>query len=222
MEFKMYEKLQQLPLFQGLSINELSYILGRIKLDFNRHDYSSILAVQGDSIKKLSYVLEGMVVVRNKSKNGHFLIEEFINEIHLIEPYNLFGMWQRYDFSYSLESGGYTLDIDKRFFCDIMMEMNVVRMNMLNMMSHRLQNNSISLRQHEPCNVTEKFTRFIRNNCLKLSGKKILYAKMDDIANILSESRLNLSRALNSLADMDIVELRRMEVVIPDITKLIK
>lgn len=220
MEFKMFEKLQQLPLLQGLSINELSYLLERIKLDFNRHDYGSLLAVQGDSIKKLTYVLEGQTVVRNKDKDERFMLEEYVNGIHIIEPYNLFGMWQRYDFSYSLEPGGSTLDIDKRIFCDIMMELNVVRMNLLNMMSHKLQNNSIYLRQNEPTDITGKFVRFVKNNCLKSTGKKILYSKMDDISVILSESRLNLSKALNNLADNGMVELRRKEIVIPDIAKL--
>ncbi|KAA6307871.1 hypothetical protein EZS27_040455, partial [termite gut metagenome] len=45
--------------------------------------------------------------------------------------------------------------------------------------------------------------------------KKLLRMKMNDLAEHLNETRLNISKALNHFEEKGWVELRRKEIVIP-------
>jgi predicted transcriptional regulator len=44
---------------------------------------------------------------------------------------------------------------------------------------------------------------------------------MEELAMVLEESRLNVSKALNNLQDRGLVELKRKEIVIPALERLI-
>ena len=44
---------------------------------------------------------------------------------------------------------------------------------------------------------------------------------MDDLARNLNDTRLNVSKALNSLNEKNVIELKRKEIIIHDVSKLI-
>jgi predicted transcriptional regulator len=69
--------------------------------------------------------------------------------------------------------------------------------------------------------VEEKIIRLIRKTACKPSGEKVLRTKMEELAMVLEESRLNVSKALNNLQDRGLVELKRKEIVIPALERLI-
>ncbi len=221
MEFTMFEKLQQLPLFQGLSINELSYLLERVKLNFNQHAANTIIASQSDSCDKLIYILSGKICVEHHNTDAKFIITEYLDAPHVIEPYNMFGMSQRHSHTYRFVTEGSTFSIDKRIFCDILMNMNIIKMNMLNMICYRLQLATNELRAKEASCIEEKIKKFIKAYITRPSGKKIIMVKMEDFATILNESRLGVSKALNKMESKGIVVLKRREIYIPEIKNLL-
>jgi predicted transcriptional regulator len=69
--------------------------------------------------------------------------------------------------------------------------------------------------------VEEKIIRLIRKTASKPSGEKVLKAKMEDLALVLEESRLNVSKALKNLNERGLVELKRKEIVIPALEHLV-
>ncbi len=221
MEFTMFEKLQQLPLFQGLSINELSYLLERVKLNFNQHTAGTVIASQNDKCNKLIYILNGKVCAEHQHENHRFIITEYLDPPHVIEPYNMFGMLQRYDYTYRFITDGSTFSIDKRVFCDILMDMNIIKTNMLNMICYKLQLATKELRTKEAYNTEEKIKKFIKANVLRTSGKKIIMVKMEDFATILNESRLGVSKVLNTMEDKGLIILKRREIHIPEMKHLL-
>ncbi|MCM1313639.1 MAG: Crp/Fnr family transcriptional regulator [Bacteroides sp.] len=221
MEFTMFEKLQLLPLFQGLSINELSYLLERVKLNFNQHAANTIIASQDDCCDKLIYILDGTICAEHKNTNDRFIITEYLDAPHVIEPYNMFGMSQRYSHTYRFVTEGSTFSIDKRVFCDILMDMNIIKMNMLNMICYRLQLATSDLRAKEASCIEYKIRDFIKAYITRPSGSKVITVKMEDFATILNETRLGVSKALNMLEKKGIVKLKRREIHIPDIKFLL-
>lgn len=221
MEFTMFEKLQQLPLFQGLSINELSFLLERVKLNFNQHAANTIIASQDDCCDKLIYILNGKVCTEHHNANDKFIITEYLDAPHVIEPYNMFGMSQQYSHTYRFVTEGSTFSIDKRVFCDILMNMNIIKMNMLNMICYKLQMATNDLRAKEASGIEEKIKRFLKAYIIKPTGKKIIMVKMEDFAVILNESRLGVSKALNMMENKGIIMLKRREIYIPEIKYLL-
>ena len=69
--------------------------------------------------------------------------------------------------------------------------------------------------------MKNKIIRFFLLHWEKTQGEKIFKVKMDDLARYLDDTRLNTSKALNELQDSGVLELRRIEILIPDGVKLV-
>jgi CRP-like cAMP-binding protein len=110
--------------------------------------------------------------------------------------------------------------LNKRDIIDKLIPIQVFQLNMMNLLSTRIQKLEISnLKRPYGC-VEEKIIRLIRKTAYKPSGEKILRTKMEDLALVLGESRLNVSKALNALQQQGMIELRRKEIVIPALERL--
>ena len=55
---------------------------------------------------------------------------------------------------------------------------------------------------------------------VKPEGEKILKIKMEDLANLIDETRINVSKVLNDLQEQGLVQLSRKEISIPALEKL--
>ena len=82
--------------------------------------------------------------------------------------------------------------------------------NML--LSTTLMSNSVSA---EFIDDGRKIIDFIATRAEVQDGCKTLQIKMEDLADILDETRINVSSALNLLQKKGLVELRRKEIHIP-------
>jgi DNA-binding transcriptional regulator LsrR (DeoR family) len=56
---------------------------------------------------------------------------------------------------------------------------------------------------------------------MRPAGPKTIHIKMEDLARMIAESRLNLSRELNKMHDEGIIRITRGEIYIPALEKLI-
>ena len=68
--------------------------------------------------------------------------------------------------------------------------------------------------------MEERIIRFIANQAERPTGEKILKIKMEDLARICNETRMNISKVLNSLQNSGLVELHRGEIVVPQLELL--
>ena len=55
---------------------------------------------------------------------------------------------------------------------------------------------------------------------MKPEGKKILKIKMEDLASLIDETRINVSKVLNDLQEQRLVQLSRKAISIPALEKL--
>jgi CRP-like cAMP-binding protein len=56
--------------------------------------------------------------------------------------------------------------------------------------------------------------------CNEINGTKRIQIKMERLAELLCETRLNVSKALNELKDEGYIELQRKEIIVPSLKKL--
>ena len=52
MEFTMFERLLQLPLFQGMTTQEVSDVMSHVRLDFANYHRGDEIVMQGESCRK--------------------------------------------------------------------------------------------------------------------------------------------------------------------------
>ena len=217
----MFDTLLQLPLFQGLCQEDFTNILDKVKLHFNKHKAGENLLSSNSSCQQLYFLLKGEITMTTTSKNELFTFVERIEAPYLVEPHSLFGMNTKYISSYAAYTEVNSVTIDKSFVLNDLFNYEIFRLNYMNVISNRAQNLYSRLWEEPILNIEDQLIRFMLSHIEKPQGEKILKAKMDDLALYLDNTRLNVSKALNSLQEQGLISLHRKEIVIPDAQLLI-
>ena len=98
---------------------------------------------------------------------------------------------------------------------------NVIMLNYLNMLSSRAQMLNKKLWDVRIGNTYEKIISFLTLRCNTQQGPKTLYVKMEDFAEMLTDTRLNISTALNDMQDNGLIKLSRKKILVPELATLI-
>ena len=98
----------------------------------------------------------------------------------------------------------------------------IFRLNMLNIICTKSQRLTRFPWRTQPKDIRHKIARFIETRCLRPAGEKIIHIKMERLSDEISESRLNVSRELNAMDSEGIISLRRGEIYVSALEKMIK
>lgn len=218
----MYDNLLLLPLFQGLSKNDLTTIIEKVKLHFLTFQEGEVIIQQGTPCHQLCFLLSGEVTAQTKDEAHAFSLSEMLKEPYIIEPQSLFGMHPCYTATYLANTQVHVLTIDKSFIFSELNNHEIFRLNYLNILSNRNQIAYQKLWNTHIGTIREKFVNFIALRCQFQDGEKVLYTTMDDLSKLINETRINLSRLLNDLQDKELVQLKRKAIFIPRFEKLIE
>ena len=176
--------------------------------------------MQDAKCNSLIFILDGSVAITTTDEKHNFKIEEQVNGPYIIEPYSLFGMHTKYHASYSAMGEVETLSIDKGYILTNLCKFEIFNLNYLNIISNRAQNANIKLWNSHIGNTQDKLKSFLTLRCIIPNGKKTLYITMEDLASLIDDTRINVSRALNELQEKGILTLSRKKIIIEDLARL--
>ncbi|WP_291530612.1 Crp/Fnr family transcriptional regulator [Bacteroides sp. UBA939] len=217
----MYNNLLQLPLFQGLVQEDLTCILGKVKLHFTKHKAGDILVKKGTPCEWLIFILNGAITSTTTSADNTYTFMEFSRAPYVIEPQSLFGMNTSYVSTYLAHTEVRTLTISKTFVMNELFKYEIFRLNYMNIVSNRAQTCYSRLWAATPEKLEARIAKFILSHSERPSGGKILKIKMERLAFVINDTRLSVSKALNGMQQSGLLELHRGEIVIPEVEKLI-
>lgn len=220
METTMYDTLLQLPLFQGLCKEDFTSIIERVKFHFQNFKRLETIVEQGTLCNQLVFLLNGEVSLKVVDTVHGYIFTETLKAPHIIEPYSLFGMNTSYAASYQANTDVQILTIDKAYVYTELNNYEIFRLNYLNILSNRIQIAHQKLWNNHIGTLNEKFNNFLLARCLMPQGEKTLQITMEDLAKLINETRINVSRMLNELQKQGLVQLRRKAIYIPDMEKL--
>lgn len=217
----LYDKLLQFTLFQGMSHADLMEVVTHTKIGFHKFPKGRCLAAAGDPCSRLTFLINGAVQSEHVADNHAYRVTERLQAPFLFEPERLFGIHQQYLNTYTTLSDVNLITIDKQEVLLLLETQLVFRLNMLNMMAtdtHRLL--------HQPwrtCPKTlqERLTHFFFAHCQYPAGAKTFYILMRQLADLLNDSRLDISVALNQMQDKGLLTLHRGRIEIPMIERLL-
>lgn len=110
--------------------------------------------------------------------------------------------------------------IEKAYLLSELNNYEIIRLNYLNILSNRAQNLHDRLWTNLPESLHDRIVEFILLHSYVPGGEKRLKIKMDDLAKLLSSTRIRVSKALNEMQDKHWLTLHRGEIRIPDISLL--
>ena len=221
MDLPMYDTLLSLPLFQGMSQADFNSLLQKVRLDFVRYEEGSTIISAGERCKCFAFLINGTVESSRNGMEGNLTYMEQIDAPFLIEPYSMFGRAGCYQRSYTATTPCSFLMVDKQYIYTELGKYNICRMNLLNILSGRVQQLDSHIWTLQETDLRGRIIRFIKGLSDTQTGTKKLIIKMNDLALLMDATRLNVSRELNTLEAQGLISLRRKEIIIPALENLI-
>lgn len=216
----MYENLLLLPYFQGMSRDDITAILDKITFEFKKYSAGDTIFQNGDKCNHFAILTKGKANCTRQAPDGTYSITEEIEAPFAIEPYSMFGYNTTYKRKYSASDDCTILIIDKHYLFSDFTKHNIFNINFLNLISRKAQKVSNDIWEFTPTSIEGRIAHFIAMRCESARGIKRISIKMERLATILCETRLNVSKALNALKGKGYIELHRGEIVVHALEKL--
>ena len=217
---QLYDKLIELPLFIGISTDELSDIVGQTKFGFHKLAVDRPLVSTDDKCTQLFFLMSGTLRVVSYAANYRYRIEEELSAPAVIQPEHLFGLQQRYTKDFIAHTDCSLLSLDKAEVLRLLDSYLIFRLNLLNSISMQAQRMSRIPWRQQTSDIRQQFVNFLRLRCLTQAGCKVLRIRMEELAKELHQSRLNVSRMLNALQNEGLLTMSRGIIIVPQLETL--
>lgn len=217
---QLYDKLVELPLFIGISTDELSDIVGQTKFGFHKLAVDRPLVSTDDKCTQLFFLMSGTLRVVSYADNYRYRIEEELSAPAVIQPEHLFGLQQRYTKDFIAHTDCSLLSLDKAEVLRLLDSYLIFRLNLLNSISMQAQRMSRIPWKQQSSDIRQQFVNFLRLRCLTQAGCKVLRIRMEELAKELHQSRLNVSRMLNALQNEGLLTMSRGIIIVPQLETL--
>lgn len=218
----LYDQILNLPLFQGLSHDDLSNIVAHTKFDFTKVPAGSVIVKEGEPCKFLRFMLSGTAVVNSHADDNSFSVDEELSSPIMFEVERLFGLTQYHGHTITALTNCSLLVIKKDEVMRLSDKLLIIRINLLNRLATDVQKLS-GLQWHQlPTSLTGRLLRFFALHTSYPAGHKVFHIKMQTLADNIRESRLNVSRQLNKWRDDGLITLSRGFIDIPRLEALLQ
>ena len=218
---KIYDKLLQFTLFQGMSHADLMEGVGHTKFGFSRRAEGQRIVKDGDLCEHLIFLTTGTLSVETYSDDRTCRVSETVNAPYAIQTEQLFGLTQRYTSTFKALTDCSFITIDKQEVMLLLETQLVFRLNMLNLLAADGQRLRHRAWRSAPQSLRDRITRFFFSRCLYPAGPKTFYILMTQIAAELNDSRLDISHALNEMQKDGLLTLHRGRIEIPMLERLL-
>lgn len=212
---RLHDKFLELPLFQGMTRNDLNAVIVSARPMLMSCPKGYIIVKEGDACDRLYFLSNGKIRVTVSSDDYGYTLAEELLAPDIIMPECIFGLTQRFSRTVLASTGCELISITKQDVVRLSDSYEIFRLNLLNIVCTRTQRMSRVPWRVKPRTIRQKVARFIENRSIRPAGSKTLSITMERLASEIGESRLNLSRELNSMNADKLIELRRAEIVVP-------
>lgn len=207
--------LETIPLFLGLSQSQIEDIASKAHFNQRHFKKGAMIIEEGQQCDGLMIITEGWFEVDTASDNHAYHLTELIQAPMMIEPDKLFGLSLHYRANFRAYTTCETICIPKDKLMQLFTDYIIVRINLMNAICRRTQQLERRPWQNTIDDLQKRITNFIKQRSNHPVGKKTLYIKMIQLATELNASRLDVSIALNAMADAEKIILKRGIVEVP-------
>lgn len=218
----LYGKLAQLPLFIGMSHDELEHIVGKTKFNFHKVAPGEMFIREGDPCGQLVFLVTGTVEAETAADDRSYLVIERQAAPVMLQPERAFGFQQRFSCSYRAVTPCNLIAIDKNETQRLATTSLIFRLNLLNLVSTAVQKSRRQPWQRCPITLEQRIIRFFVNHCLHPADQKVFKIKMSTLGTEVNDNRLHVSQALNRLQDDGLLHLQRGIITIPTLERLLQ
>lgn len=218
----LYDQILNLPLFQGLSHDDLSDIVSHTKFGFSKAAAGTEIVREGMPCGHLRFLLSGTVSVQSHADDNSYSLQEELSAPQMFDLERLFGLQQYHSRTIVALSNCSLLVLSKEEVMKLSDAQLIIRINILNRLSTAVQKADAAPWHRLPATLAGKLKRFLAIHSYYPAGHKVFHIKMQTIANEIHESRLNVSRQLNEWNRLGLVSLSRQNLDIPRLEAILQ
>ena len=215
MQDSVFTRIQSLPLFQGVSRDDLLRMLERARFNFVSAEAGELIAEQGKSASQLIYALSGTFQLTRKVSEA-FRISEILEAPFLFQPESLFAQSLTWRHTLQVTTEAQLLSIAKHEVVSHLMDFYTFRISMLCYLSRLAERAQTDARIiNRLSSPVEALILFLSEHTLTPTGCKTFHIGMTHLAKCLSTSRLSVSKCLNELQREELLCLNRKTITVP-------
>ena len=218
---QIYEKLLQFSLFQGMSRDDLELVAGHTRFGFIKIPKGKPVVKDGAVCTHLHFLISGTIRTVSSSDDHSYIVEEDMQAPFMLQPEAIYGYNQRYTHTFVAMTDASFITIDKDEVGRLSEDFLVFRLNLLNIYATQVQKMSRQLWRQCPKTLRERIVRFFVLHCAYPAGAKMFHILMNQLADELNDSRLNVSRELNSMQYDGLLILHRGRIEIPSLEHML-
>ena len=218
---QIYDRLLQFPLFQGMSRDDLEIVAGHTRFGFLKMTAGRQVIHAGEPCTHLYFLINGSLKVESFSDDGRYSVVEQMSSTYILQQESIFGYYQRYTHNFYALTDVNFLMLDKEEVVRLSEDFLVFRLNLMNHLATQAQKLIQAQWRRSPQSLQERVVRFFFLHTLYPAGPKTFHILMERLAEEVNDSRLNVSRVLNRLQTMGLLELHRGRIEIPQVERLL-
>ncbi len=217
----IYDKLLQFPLFQGMSRDDLEIVAGHTRFGFQKVSAGRQVVNVGDICTQLYFLINGSLKIESFGEENRYTVCEQVSAPYILQLEGIFGYYQRFTHNYYAQTDVNFLTLDKEEVVRLSEDFLVFRLNLINHFATQTQKLIRYQWRPQPRLLRGRIIRFFHQHCLYPAGSKTFYVLMERLADEVCDSRLNVSRELNSLQHDGYIVLHRGRIEIPQLERLL-
>ncbi len=208
----MYEILMGLPLFNGVSRERISEVVGMAKFHFLKFHPNETILNAGDQCTNIMFVVSGKARLNTVNSDGRFTVSQTIEAPDVIAPEFLFGSDTTYPCSATAAGETGILQISKADYLKILNLDQIFLFNFLNILSMTAQKATKGILAVTTGNLEERIAFWIVA-LTQRSGKDItLTCRQRDLYSLFGVTRSSFYATLNSMRDCGIISYDQNEI----------
>ena len=220
-DLRLYDSLQQFPLFQGLSRAELLQLAGQTKFGFMKTGTGQTVVREDEACHQFLFLISGRLALTTTSDDRRYTVEEQLSAPWLLQPEALFGAHPHYTYTAATLGESHFITLSKDEVMRLLDDFLIIRLNYLNLLATQLQRKGRFQWRRSPETLRQRIIRFFVDHCLYPAGAKQFRILMTQLAQEVGDSRLDVSNVLNAMQAEGLLLLHRGRIEIPSLERLL-
>ena len=218
---QIYDRLLQFPLFQGMSRDDLEIVAGHTRFGFMKVSAGRQIIQAGTPCTHLYFLINGTLKIESFSDDSRYSVTEQMSSPYILQQEGIFGYYQRFTHNFYALTDANFLTLDKEEVVRLSEDFLVFRLNLINHFATQTQKLIQSQWRRSPQTLRGRIVRFFFQHTLYPAGPKTFHILMERLAEEVNDSRLNVSRILNSMQVDGLLELHRGRIEIFQLERLL-
>lgn len=210
----MFEILKLSPLFNGLNVQEITFLINKVLHQVRHFSNNEVLAFSGEPIEKAMILLEGKLKGEMVDYAGNSLKIEEIEPPQMVAPAFLYGPQSFFPVNLSALSEGKLLIIYKNDFTQLLSNDLRVLNNYLNIVSGKAQFFSRKISFLSFKTIREKIASYLLQHIQPGKSTLILNQSQKGLAEMFGVARPSLARTIGIMEEENIIRWERNQIII--------